>query len=81
MTTKKDVHVNGQVFRCSVEWTVEQAETRIRSFYGLQNGGIVEDGDPVLGTQLISSLTGTLAFVGGQQLGKYRNKALFFLSA
>ncbi len=72
MATKKEINVNGEVFRCSVTWTVEQAETRIRSSYGLQNGRIVEDGDPVLGAQLISSLAGTLTFVGGQQLGKYR---------
>lgn len=60
---------------------MEQARTRIRSFYGLQNGGIAENGDPVLGTQLIGSLTGPLAFVGGQQSGKHQIRHLFCLAA
>jgi hypothetical protein len=59
----KDIDVNGQVFPCPVRWTVALAEREIRSWYGFQGGGIYEDGIPVLGTELISSLTGTLTFV------------------
>lgn len=71
--TTKEIAVNGQVYHCPTEWTVEKATDRIKLGYGLQNGGIEQDNVPVLGTALISSLTGDLAFVGGQpiqQLGK-----------
>ena len=63
--TTKDIAVNGQVFRCPIEWTVDQARYEIRSWYCLQGGGIAVEGNrvPVPGDKLISSLTGTLAFV------------------
>lgn len=63
--TTKDIAVNGQVFHCPVEWTVDRARYEIRSWYCLQGGGIVvgEDMVPVPGDRWISSLAGTLAFV------------------
>ena len=76
----KDINVNGQVFRCPIEWTVEEAESKIRSRYGLQIGGIEEDGIPVLGTARIKDVAGPLTFVGGQpiqQLGMHEFKSLF----
>lgn len=69
MTTTKNIDVNGKFFRCPIDWTVEQGEQRIRSFYGLKNGGIEHDGVPVLGTVLIGTLAGSLAFVGGSSAG------------
>ncbi len=70
--TTKDVTVNGKVFPCPVNWSVEEAEKRIRSRYELQGGGIEHNNVPVQATNLISSFTGTLVFVDGhQQLGKH----------
>lgn len=65
----KDIDVGGRVFHCPVEQAVEQAETTIRSRFGLQVGGIDQDGLPALGTAPISSLTGSLAFVDGCSAG------------
>ena len=69
----KDITVNGEVFRCPVDWTVEETIRRIRSRYVLQGGGIDHNNVPVLATDLVSSFTGTLVFVGGQpkQPGKH----------
>eukprot|EP01031_Cornospumella_fuschlensis_P030373 gene30373-36700_t len=62
----KNISVNGTVFSCPVGWTVDQAEARIRSRFGLQFGGLEADSIPQLGDNLISNITGTLAFAGGQ---------------
>eukprot|EP01040_Poterioochromonas_malhamensis_P020715 gene20715-24803_t len=61
----KDIAVKGRVLACPVEWTVDRAIKAIRSWYCLQGGGIAVEGNrvPVPGDKLISSLTGTLAFV------------------
>ena len=64
----KDINVHGNVFPCPTDWTVEEAEARIRSSYGIQFGGIEHNGISVLGTSLISSFTGNLDFVGGQSI-------------
>ena len=45
---------------------MEKAERRIRSRFGLQHGGLEEDGIAAEETDLISALTGTLTFAGGQ---------------
>ena len=74
--TTKDITVNGGVFRCPVDWRVEDAEGRIRSHYGLQFGGIEHNNVPLRRVDLIGSFTGTLVFVGGQpiqQPGKHFN--------
>lgn len=67
--TTKGIDADGVVFHFPIDLTVEEAEIRIRSSYGLENGGIEEDGVPVLGTLSIGSLTGSLAFVGGSLTG------------
>ena len=68
----KDITVNGEVFPCPTDWTVDEAEPRIRSFYVLAGGGLRADGLPLLGTKRIGDTVGALSFVGGQQtqLGK-----------
>jgi len=61
--------VNGQNYNCPVGWTVDIAESKIRSFFGLQFGELRQDDIPLLGTDLISSIPiGDLSFVGGQPL-------------
>jgi hypothetical protein len=62
------IHVNGEVFNCPRDWSVEMAESRIRTRYGLQFGAIEADGIAVFLTSLISNLPGDLAFVGGQPI-------------
>ena len=76
----KDITVNGEVFPCPNDWTVDQAETRIRSFYVLAGGGLREGGVPLLGTQRIGDTVGALSFVGGQQTqqGKTVTEVLIF---
>lgn len=70
----KNIDVNGEVFPCPIEWTVDQAEARIKSFYSFSRGGIRQNNVSVLGNWLIGSLTGNLVYVGGQsiqQSGKF----------
>lgn len=70
----KNIDVNGEAFPCPIEWTVDQAEARIKSFYSFPRGGIRQNNVPVLGNLLIGSLTGNLVYVGGQsiqQSGKF----------
>jgi len=67
MATKDiTVIVNGSIFKCPTDWTVAEAEERIRSRYALHGGGIEKDGIAVRATDLISALTGTLTFAGCQ---------------
>jgi hypothetical protein len=67
MATKDiTVIVNGSIFKCPTDWTVAEAEERIRSRYALHGGGIEKDGIAVRATDLISSFAGTLTFAGGQ---------------
>jgi hypothetical protein len=51
----KNITVNGEVFRCPIDWTVDQAESKIRSAYLLAGyphiGYLQEGGVPLLGTQ------------------------------
>lgn len=78
----KDIIVKGSNFRCPVGWTVDQAETKIRSVFGLQFGGLTSDGIPQLGSELVVNITGTLAFVGGQPVqlqGEFLLAPLFVL--
>ncbi len=60
--------MDGNIYQCPTEWTVEQAEGSIRSRYGLQGGEIEHDNVAVLGTTLISTFTGNLVFVGNQSI-------------
>ena len=72
----KSIIVGTQIFPCPIGWTVNQARDEIRSRFGLQNGGLDENGIPVLGSAMISSFRGNLTFVGGQfiqQQGKIIN--------
>ena len=68
----KDITVNGEVFPCPNDWTVDQAKAEIRSAYLLAGGGLRADGVPLLGTQRIGDTAGALSFAGGQstQQGK-----------
>ncbi len=67
MATKEiRVIVNGAIFNCPIDWTVEEAEARIRSRYVLEGGGVEENGIPVLATAQISALAGALTFAGNQ---------------
>ena len=66
--TTKDINVNGEVFRCPVDWTVMEARDEIRSRFVLHGGGIYHNNVPVRATDLISSFTGTLVFFGGQPI-------------
>jgi len=70
MATKDiTVIVNGSIFKCPTDWTVEEARNEIRSRYALHGGGIEKDGIAVRATDLISALTGTLTFAGCQTGG------------
>jgi hypothetical protein len=64
----KDITVNGEVFPCPNDWTVDEAKAEIRSFYVLAGGGLQEGGVPLLGTQRIRDTAGALSFVGGKQI-------------
>ena len=79
----KDVAVNGQICRCGADWTVEVAERRIRSRFGLQFGSLEEDGVVLLEGVVIGSLAGSLAFVGGQAIQQAIQQPgkLFFFSS
>ncbi len=66
--TSKNIAVNGKIFRCPIEWTVEQARCEIRSRYVLPGGDIEEDGVPLLGSVLIRLTSGALVFVAGQTI-------------
>ena len=61
------VLVNGEVFRCPNDLTADQAVTSIRTFYGLQFGGLQAGGVLLLGSQRIESTVEALSFVGGLQ--------------
>ena len=61
------VLVNGKNFSCSVGSTVEQIETRIRSRFGLQFGGLVDDNGALMDDKaLIGTAVGTISFVDGE---------------
>lgn len=61
----KGISVNGDVFRCPLDWIVKEAEERIRSRFVLQGGRIEENGIPLKETDVIGNAIGSLAFVGG----------------
>ena len=69
MAQLKNISVlNGDILRCPISSTVEQALMSIRSKYCLF-GGILEDEDGgavVDGAALISTTVGGLSFVGGR---------------
>jgi hypothetical protein len=66
---KRNISVNGQNFPCPVGATVDQAEARIRSRYGLLYGGLEDQNGALMdGTVLIGATTGPLSFVGGQPI-------------
>ncbi len=65
LQSTKGITVDGNIYQCPTDWTVEQAEGSIRHRYGLQGGEIEHDNLAVLGTTLISTFTGNLVFVGG----------------
>ncbi len=46
----KDITVNGEVFLCPTDWTVDEAKAKIRSVYLLAGGGLRANGVPLLGT-------------------------------
>mmetsp|Transcript_14470 Transcript_14470/g.19822 ORF Transcript_14470/g.19822 Transcript_14470/m.19822 type:complete len:568 (-) Transcript_14470:262-1965(-) len=74
--------VNGQNYNCPVGWTVDIAESKIRSFFGLQFGELRQDDIPLLGTDLISSIPiGDLSFVGGQPLIPIAQQGTVFVDA
>ena len=63
------ITVNGDIFSCRANCTVEQAVISIRSRYGLQFGGLVsEDGAYLLQGDLISDAVGAISFTGGQPI-------------
>ena len=68
MATVKNISVNGLDFSCPDGWTVEQARTEIRSYFGLEAGGLFENGILLLGSVVIASTTGTLTFSGGHSV-------------
>ena len=66
MNSKK-IEVEGKgTFPCPDDWTVDQAEVKIRSGYHLEGGFLMEDGKPLLGNVLISTRAGALSFTRGQ---------------
>ena len=66
---KRNIVVNGNNFPCPVGATVDQAESRIRSRFGLQFGGLEDDNGALIdGTALIGATVGALSFVGGQPI-------------
>ena len=62
----KDITVNGEIFRCPIDWTLTEARDEIRDRYVLEGGGIDHNNVPVRGSDLIKTFSGTLAFVGGR---------------
>ena len=63
------ITVNGYIFKCRANCTVELALSTIRSRYGLRFGGLVtEDGVALLQTDLISDAAGEISFIGGQSV-------------
>ena len=75
----KDITVNDEVFRCPIDWTVDQAKAEIRSFYVLAGGGLQEVGVPLLGTQRIGDTVGTLSFVGGKQIQQGKSAVFCYI--
>ena len=75
----KDITVNGKVFSCPNDWTVNQAKTRIRSFYLLAGGGLRAGGRPLLGTKPIGETVGTLSFVGGKQIQQGKSAVFCYI--
>ncbi len=64
-----NITVNEATFICRPDWTVDQAENKIRSRFGLQFGCLVEgDGAALLGTKPISSAVGAISFVEGHRI-------------
>ena len=63
----KNIEVEGKGnFSCPDDWTVDQAEGKIRTGFHLEGGFLMEDGAPLLGNVLISTRTGALSFTRGQ---------------
>jgi hypothetical protein len=59
----------GEVVRCPLTWTVDNAEAKIRASFEL-SGGRIEDqyGVTMEGTDVIGNAVGDLTFVGGRDL-------------
>jgi hypothetical protein len=61
-----NIRISGQKdFPCPVSWTVEKAEERIRSMFGLVNGGILKNGEATDPAETITN-DGDYEFVNAQ---------------
>ena len=61
-----NIHIAGHNdFHCPVGWTVEQARNKIRSMYGLINGGIERNGEAMASNDTITS-EGDYHFINSQ---------------
>jgi hypothetical protein len=56
----------GKFFPCPVGWTVDRAETRIRTMYRLEGGGVLQNGVAMDSVDLITS-DGDYRFVNYQE--------------
>lgn len=69
-----NIHIyNHRNFPCPVGWTVEETESRIRSMYGLVNGGIIKNGIVMRSTDSITA-DGEYQFVNFHE-----NQGMFFI--
>jgi hypothetical protein len=57
-----------QDFPCPIGWNVEKAEERIRKGFGLTDGWIQCNGEPMSDEDKIGDPEGDLTFVGGRDL-------------
>jgi hypothetical protein len=70
-TAPREIRVvvrEGAVFRCRPDWTVDEAEAKIRAKYGLKFGGTEDQVGDLKGTDVIGNAVGDLTFVGGRAL-------------
>jgi hypothetical protein len=70
-TAPREIRVvvrEGAVFRCRPDWTVDEAEVKIRAKYGLEVGGTEDQVRDLKGTDVIGNAVGDLTFVGGRAL-------------
>ena len=63
---QKNILVNGQNFPCRDDWSVDKAESKIRSGFLLAGGFLQDQNGALDGTVLIRDTVGNLSFVAGQ---------------
>ena len=69
MAQPRDIHVGEYIFPCPVSASVDQAENRIRSQYGLKFGGLEDQNGALIDTNApIGTAIGTISFVGGRPI-------------